>query len=101
MRSMSPAWNVIDEEWLIRCDGIDAVHVFDGIIGHRRRQIPARMTDVGINIGGVAEQIRLPLIRIAPDKAVKVFKAHAVRPLIKWTSLASLECRRIVIFAEP
>ena len=46
-------------------------------------------------------QVRLPLAGVAADKAVEIFEAHAVRPLIERPGLARLVRRRVVVLAEP
>ncbi len=55
----------------------------------------------GIDLRGVAEQVRLPLVGVAADEPVEVFEAHAGRPLVKRPDLAGLEGRRVVVLAEP
>ena len=54
-----------------------------------------------VDLGRVAEKIRLPLARVAADEAVEVVEAHADRPLIEWPKLARLERWRVVVLAEP
>ena len=49
----------------------------------------------------VAEQVRLPLARVAADKAIEILEAHSVRPLIERPGLARLVRRRVVVLAEP
>src|SRR5208283_2627528 len=95
------AGHVVDKEGLVRGDGVDAIHVLDGFIRLRRGQVPAGMADVGINRRHVAEQVRLPLAGVAPDKPVEVLKAHADRPLVERPVLAGLEGGYIVVLAEP
>ncbi len=80
---------------------VDAVQVIDGVVGHAGDQVPARLALERIDLGGVAEQVRLPLVRIAADEAVEILEAHAGRPLVERPDLAGGERRRVVILAEP
>ena len=101
VRRMDGAGHVVDEEWLVLIDRGDAVHIFDRIVGHRRDQVPARVVVVRVDRRGVAEEIRLPLVGVAADEAVKVVEAHARRPLVERPGLARLELRGVVVLAEP
>ena len=83
MRRVRGAGHVVDEEWLLRIQGIDPVHVFDGVVGHRRDQVPARLALKGIDLGGVAEEIGLPLVGVAADEAIEILEAHSDGPLIE------------------
>src|SRR5215469_13470778 len=56
---------------------------------------------LGINRGGVAEQVWLPLAGIAANEAIEVFKVHTARPLVKRADLARCPVGRVVIFAKP
>src|SRR5262249_58634522 len=93
--------NVVDEERLVRVYRGDAIHVFDRIVGHCGNQVPAWLANVRIDRRGVAEQVRLPLVRVAADKAVEVVETHADRPLVERSGLARLEFWRVVVLAEP
>src|SRR5664279_631282 len=101
MRCVRAARNVIDKERLVWSDGVEALHVLDGIIRLRRGQVPAGMADVGIYLRRTAEQIRLPLAGVAADEAIEVVEAHAGWPLIERPGLAGRKRRRVVILAEP
>src|SRR5262249_47485192 len=101
MGRMRAARYVIHEEWLVGTDRTQAAYVFDGIIGHRRCQVPTGVCDVWVNRRSVPEQIRLPLVGIAADEAVEVVEAHAGGPLSERAVLARLEGRRVVVLAEP
>ncbi len=81
---------VIDEERLLGRDLLELLHVLDRLVGHRRLQVPARIVQEGVDGRGIAEQVRLPLAGVAADKAVEIFEAHAVRPLIERPGLARL-----------
>src|SRR5262249_10877842 len=70
-------------------------------IRHAGDQVPARLALEGIDLRGVAEEVRLPLVRVAADESVKVLEAHAGRPLVKWTDLTGGVHWRVVIFAKP
>ena len=101
MRRVRGAGRVLDEERLAGHRLVDAIQVVDGVVGHAGDQVPARLALEGIDLGGVAEQVRLPLVRIAADEAVEVLEAHAGRPLVERPDLAGGEGRRVVVLAEP
>src|SRR5271166_2722836 len=73
----------------------------DGVIGHSGGQVPAGISNVGIDRRGVAEQVRLPLAGVAADEAVEVLEAHSSRPLVEGAGLARNPVRRVVVLAEP
>ena len=75
--------------------------VIDGVVGHAGNQVPARLTFKGVNLGGVAEQVRLPLVGVAADEAVEILKTHTCWPLVEGPDRAGLEGRRVVVLAEP
>ncbi len=101
MRRVRGAGRVLDEERLVGHRLVDAIEVVDGVVGHAGDQVPARLALEGIDLGGVAEQVRLPLVRIAAHEAVEILEAHAGRPLVKRPDLAGGKRRRVVILAEP
>ena len=101
VRRVRAAGHVVAEERLAGIDLVDLVQPLDGVVGLRGRQVPAGLADVRIDGRGVAEQVRLPLARVAADEAVEVFEAHADRPLVERADLAGRESRRVVILAEP
>ena len=73
----------------------------DRVVGLCRDQVPAGIVVVRIDRRRVAKQIRLPLVGVAADKAIEIIETHASRPLVEWPGLASLELRRVMVFAEP
>jgi hypothetical protein len=75
--------------------------MLDRLVGHRRLEVPAGIIEEGIDSGGVAEQIWLPLARFTSYETVEVVKAHSIRPLIEWSGLARLVEGCVVVFAEP
>ena len=101
MRRVRGAGRVIDEERLARVDLVDAVQVVDGVVGHAGDQVPARLALERIDLGRVAEEVRLPLVGVAADEAVEILEAHAGRPLVERPDLAGREGRRVVVLAEP
>ena len=98
---MGGAWHVIDEPRLAGSDLLELFHVLDGLVGHRRLQIPAGIALEGVDGGRIAEQVRLPLAGIATDEAVKIIEPHSIRPLIERPGLARLIRGRVVVLAEP
>ena len=101
MRRMGGARHVIDEPRLAGRDLLELLDVLDGLVGHRRLQVPAGIALEGIDGRRIAEQVRLPLAGVAADKAVEIIEAHTVGPLIERPGLARLERGRVVVLAEP
>ena len=101
MRRMDAAGHVIDEERLVGRDLVELLHVLDGVIGHGRGQVPARVVLVRIDRRRIAEQVRLPLAGVAADEPVEILETHPVRPLIERPGLARLVKGRVVVLAEP
>src|SRR5262249_12611835 len=101
MRCMGRAGRVLDEDRLARISLVDPRHPVDGIVSHRRDEVPAWLALEWINLRGVAEQVRLPLVGVAADEAVEIFEAHAGRPPVERSDLAGGKCRGVVVFAEP
>ena len=100
---MRGAGRVLDEDRFVRLGLVHPRHIVDGVVRHRGDQVPGtgRLALEWIDLCRVAEQIRLPLIGVAADKAVEVLEAHAGRPLVERPDLARGEGRRIVVFAKP
>ena len=71
------------------------------VVGHAGDQVPAGLALEGIDLRGVAEQVRLPLVRVAADEPVEILEAHAGRPLVERSDLTGAERRRVVVLAEP
>ena len=101
VRRVGAAWDVVDEDWLVRRDGLELLHVLDGLVGHSRGEVPGRFSLEGIDRCRIAVQVRLPLARIAAHEAVEIFKAHPVRPLIERPGLGRLIEGRVVVLAKP
>ena len=102
VRRVRGAGHVLDEDRLARVGLVHPVHPVDGVVGHRGDQVPGPGFAVeGIDLRGVAEQVRLPLVGVAADEAVEVLEAHAGRPLVERPDLAGREGRRVVVLAEP
>src|SRR5206468_12072268 len=101
VRRVCAARHVINEERLVGRDLLELFHVLDGIVSHRRGQIPTGLPLKRIDGRRVAEQVRLPLAGVAADEPVEILEAHPGRPLLKRPRLARLIERRVVILAEP
>ena len=102
VRRVRAARHVIDEEGLLRRKGVDAIHVSDRLVGHRGREVVARVALERIDVRRVPRQVvRLPLIGVAAHEAVEVLEAHPDRPLVEGTVGARLKRRRVVVLAEP
>ena len=79
---------------------VDAVQIVDGVVGHAGDQVPVRLALERIDLGGVAEQVRLPLVGIAADEAVEVLEAHA-RSAICRTGRPELAAKAGVLWSLP
>src|ERR1700757_3358847 len=101
MWRMGGAPYVIDQPRLAGSDLLELLDVLDGLIRHRRLQVPAGIALEGVDGRRVAEQVRLPLTGVAADEAVEIIEAHSVRPLIERPGLARLIRGRVVVLAEP
>ena len=101
VRRMGGARYVVDEPRLARRDLLELLHVLDRLVRHRRLEVPAGIVQEGIDSGGIAEQVWLPLARITSYETVEVVEAHSIRPLIERSGLARLVKGRVVVFAEP
>src|SRR4029450_3697937 len=101
VRSVRAARRVIEEERLPGVELVDAMEVGYGLVGHVGGEVVAWIAEVGIDAGGVAVEIRLPLIGLAAVETVEIVKAHADRPAVEGSSLARLEGWRVVVLAEP
>ena len=101
VRRVRGTGDVIEEEGLAGIDLVDAVQVIDGVVGHSGDQVPSRLPHEGINLRRVAEQVRLPLVRVAADEPVEVIEALPDRPILERSNLAGREGRHVVVLAEP
>ena len=101
MRRVRGAGRVLDEDRLAGVGLVDARDVVDGVVRHAGDKVPARLALEGIDLGGVAEQIRLPLVGIAAHKAVEILEAQACGPLVEGPDLAGGKRRGVVVLAEP
>src|SRR5438128_8704730 len=54
-----------------------------------------------MDLRGIAEQVRRPLVRITADEPVEILEAYAGRPLVKRSDRAGLEGRCIMVLPEP
>ena len=101
VRRVRGARRVLDEDRFVRVDLMHPVHIIDRVVRHPGDEVPARFTLEGIDLRGVAEQVRLPLVGVAADKTVEVLEAHAGWPLVERSCLAGRVGRSIVVLAEP
>src|SRR5580700_7243255 len=101
MRSMGATGYVVEEELFLRIEVIHLLQILNGIVRHRRRQVPAWLPNVGIDSGGVAEQVGLPLAGVAANEAVEILETHPDGPLLERAKLTCLIGGRVVVLAEP
>ena len=104
MRRVSAARRVVDHERPVGLDLVQHLDVVDGLIGHRRNQIPTGMTKIGLNRRGVAKQVVwFPLAGVVADETIKIVEAlnWAARPVVERAGWACLPLRDVVILAVP
>src|SRR5262245_3163218 len=101
MRRMCGAGNVVAEERFVRGSLIDPAQVIDGVTRHASNQVPARLALERIDLSGVAEEVRLPLVGVAADESVEILEALSDRPIVKRPDLTGVERWHVVIFAKP
>src|SRR5665648_640019 len=99
MRRVRGAGNVVEEERLARINLVDPVQPVNGVVGHGGDEVPSsgRLAFEGIDLGGVAEEVRLPLVGVTANEPVEIIEAHSRRPLVKWPDGAGLEGGRVVV----
>jgi hypothetical protein len=54
---------------------VDPVQVINRVVRHAGDQVPFRFALEGINLRGIAEQIGLPLIRVAANETIEILEA--------------------------
>ena len=102
VRRVRRARRVVDEPGPFRVGRGLRLDVLDRVVGHRRDEVPARLAVVGMDRRGVAVEVaRLPLARIAADKAVEIVVALTDRPVGERPLRTRLPGRHIVVLAEP
>src|SRR5262249_24352110 len=103
MRRVRGAGRVFHEDRLRRIGLLDARHPVDGIVGQRGDEFPGarRLAQKRVDLRRVAEEVRLPLVRVTADEAVEILETHADRPLVERADLARGERGRVVVLAEP
>ena len=102
VRSVRSARRVVDEPGTVRRDRGVRPDVIDGVVGHRRSEIPVLLPDIRVDRRRVAEEIsRLPLARVAADEAVEIIEAHADGPVVERPGGIGLPGRNVVVLAEP
>jgi len=70
----------------------------DGLVGHVSVKVVVRIIVGRFNGAGVLYDCRSPLTGVAADETIKVFETKSDRPEIKWTVLAGVPLRDIVVF---
>ena len=87
MRGVAAARGEVDEERLVRVLAPHAVQPFDGLVGHRVRQVVRARLVVVLRGGSddllVLGQTRVPLPGVAPQEAVEVVEAPPGRPPVQ------------------
>ena len=101
VRRMRRARRVLDEERLVRIGLVQPRHPVDRVVGHARDEVPTRLALERVDLRGIAEEVRLPLVGVTADEAIEVLEAHARGPVVERTGLAGGEGRHVVVLAEP
>ena len=94
---------ILDEERLAGIGLVQPRHPVDGVVRHRGDEVPRsrRLVLEGIDLRRVAEEVRAPLVGIAPHKTIEVLKAHTRRPFVEGAYLARFKSRRVMVLAKP
>src|SRR5215472_11434972 len=98
---MSAAGHVMEKERLLGRGGVQFLEVFNRLVGQVRGQIVSGLSLPRVNLGCVLEKKWSPLIGLASQETVEVFKAHSGGPLIEGSCLAVLITWRVMFLAEP
>src|SRR5262249_62077397 len=101
MRRVRGARDVVAEEFFVWIDLILLRQITDRFVGHAGDKVPTGMTLEWVDLGGVAKQIRLPLVGVGADGSLEVIEAHPERPLVERADSAGGVARRGMILAEP
>ncbi len=102
MRRVCGARGEVHEKRFIGCQRLLLAEPLDGLVGHVLQEVIALLWRLFVfNRDGALEERRIPLVRLAANEAVEVFKAAAARGLgIEWSNRAGLPDRNFVAFAE-
>src|SRR5262245_24343449 len=100
MRGVTGARRKVDEERLVGCGGLLLPDPTDRPLGDRFGEVPLRVVVRHLDRGGVLEERRKPLVRLAALESVEVVETLAGRPPVVGPAGAELVVGRVVPFAE-
>src|SRR5262245_1019990 len=101
MRRMTVTGGEVHQERIVRRDRMLGPNPVDGAISHVVDKNVVRVAERRQNRLCVLEQGGMPVVRIAAQEAVEVFKAETACPLVEWSGCALLPVRNQMVFAEP
>src|SRR5580704_12297750 len=76
MRSMGATGHVVEKELFLRIEVIHLLQILNGIVRHRRRQVPAWLPNVRKGWRWFAEKVGLPTACGPGNQAVKIPETH-------------------------
>src|SRR5262252_9687024 len=100
MRRVRGTRRKVDEERFLGCSGLLLPDPADRLFRERLGEVPPRVVVRHLNRGGVFEQRREPLVRLAALEPVEVVETLARRPPLVGTANAELVIWRVMPFAE-
>ncbi len=101
MRRVGTAGHEMQEEGHRGVNVVQHGQPVDGVVGHRRGEVPPGIVDVWIDRRGVVEEVGLPLAGVAADEAVEVLEPHAGGPLVEGPGLGRHPVGGVVVLAVP
>ena len=101
MRCVRRAGRVIGEERLVGRHGVLHAQPGDRLVSHVCVEVVVGIVVRRLDRPRVLDERRRPLIGVAADEAIEIFKAEADRPKIERTRLARLPVGHVVVLAEP
>src|SRR5262245_36806643 len=100
MRRVRGTWRKVDEKRLIGLRGLLLPDPSNRLLGQRFGEVPLWVVVRHLNRGGVFEQRREPLVRLAALEPVEVVEALTRRPPLVGTADAELVVGCVVPLAE-
>jgi hypothetical protein len=100
MRCVGGASRVVQQPRLARCERVLHTHPRNCLIGQIAVEYVVRVAQIRLDRRGILVQRRVPLVTVAPNEPVEVFKAQSGRPQVERPRLARHPVRHIMHFAE-
>ena len=101
VRGVGGARRVVEEEGLLRGDGLLGADPLHGPVGEIVVEVIVRIFEIGLDRLRPLDRRRPPLVGVAADEAEEVLEAEAGRPEIERPGLARLPIGDVVVLAKP